>query len=120
MKVFPTRRIFAILAFSALRLVQDVEATIVTTPWLPIFKGVERAVGTNFPDTTITNNGVVWVNSRLQVVNCVRVDLLDPDVQFFTTPRATNYMPESSETYSGSVSNFVKRYGVQVASVANF
>jgi exopolysaccharide biosynthesis protein len=94
--------------------------TLVVTPWIPIFKGVERAAGTNFPSTTFTNNGVVYTDSTLQVANCVRVDLLDPDVQLFTTPRATNYALESSETYSISVSNFVKRYGVQVASVANF
>ncbi len=95
-------------------------ANLVVTPWVPIFKGVARAVGTNFPSTTYTNNGVVYVDSTRQVVNCVRVDLQDPDVQFFTSPPATNFVPESSETYSISVSNFIKRYGVQVASVANF
>src|SRR5687767_4017948 len=95
-------------------------ANVVVTPWVPIFKGVDRAVGTNFPSTTYENNGVFYTDSTLQVVNCVRVDLQDPDVQLFTTPPATNYIPESSETYSISVSNFIKRYGVQVASVANF
>jgi hypothetical protein len=95
-------------------------ANVVVTPWVPIFKGIDRAVGTNFPSTTYTNNGIVYTDSTLQVVNCVRVDLSDPDVQFFTTPPATNYVPESSETYSISVSNLIKRHGLQVATVANF
>ncbi len=83
----------------------------VVTPWTPLFKGIDHALGTNYPDGTIP---------RLQVVNCVRVDLQDPDVQLFTTPRITNYLAESRETASLSVSNFVKQYGVQVAAVANF
>src|SRR5688572_17080226 len=85
--------------------------TMVVTPWKPIFKGIDRAVGTNFPDTAFP---------RRQVANCVRVDLLDPDVQLFHTPRASNYIAESRETYSHSVSNFLQRYGLQVASTANF
>jgi hypothetical protein len=83
----------------------------VVTPWQPIFKGVERAVGTNFPDGTIP---------RLQVVHCVRVDLTDPNVQLFTTPRASNYVAESRETLSLSVTNFLQNYGLQVACTANF
>src|SRR5687767_7691171 len=86
-------------------------ATMVLSPWIPIYKGVERAVGTNFPDAT---------NPRLQVVNCVRVDLTDPDVQLFPTPRYTNYLADTRETMALSVSNYVKRYGVKVAVNANF
>jgi hypothetical protein len=86
-------------------------ANMVLTPWLPIFKGVERVVGTNFQDAT---------NPRLQVMNCVRVDLADPDVRLFPTPRHTNYLADSRETMAMSVSNFVKSYGVQVAINANF
>ncbi len=96
------------------------QAEMVVTPWVPIFKGVDRAVGTNFPTTTFVNNGVFYTDSTLQVAHCVRVDLTDPDVQLFPTPRATNYIANSSETYSISVSNFIKRYNVQVASAANF
>jgi exopolysaccharide biosynthesis protein len=95
-------------------------ANVVVTPWVPIFKGIERAIGTNFPPTTYTNNGVVYTDNTLQVANCLRIDLHDPDVQLFPTPRATNYIAESSETQSISVSNFVKKYDVQVATVANF
>lgn len=105
----------------ALLLLADAaRAGVFVTPWMPMFKGVDRLVGTNTPPTIYTNNGVVYTNSALQVVNCVRVDLHDPDVQFFATPRATNYVADTSETYSMSVSNFVRNYGVQVASVANF
>jgi hypothetical protein len=86
-------------------------AEMVVTPWIPIFKGVDRAVGTNYADGTIP---------RQQVVNCVRVDLSDPDVQLFPTPRHTNYIAESSETASMSVSNFLKVYGLKVAMNANF
>src|SRR3989442_15358421 len=56
-------------------------ATLVVGSWTPIFKGVDHAVGTNF--------------SPLQVVQCVRVDLTDPGVQLFATPRASGYFAES-------------------------
>ena len=105
-----------LLIFSSL----SARANVVVTPWSPLFKGIERALGTNTPTTFFTNNGVAYTNHTLQVATCLRIDLQDPDVRLFTSPRATNYVLESSETYSISVSNFIKKYGVQVASVANF
>ena len=95
-------------------------AAMVVAPWIPIFKGIDRAVGTNFPTSYYTNNGVSYTNSTLQVANCLRVDLLDPDVQLLTTPRAPNYVTNSTETLSLSISNFVKSQGVKVATVANW
>ena len=95
-------------------------ASMFVGPWTPIFKGIDHAVGTNFPGTTVTNNGVVFTNANLQVVHCARVDLSDPGVQFFATPRAPNYIAESQETLSLSISNFLKTYGVQLAVNANF
>jgi exopolysaccharide biosynthesis protein len=86
-------------------------AQMVVTSWSPIFKGIDHAIGTNFPDGTIP---------RLQVVNCVRVDLTDPDVELFTTPRATNYIADNTETYTTTVSNFLKRHNLKVAINANF
>src|SRR6266576_1171198 len=86
-------------------------AEMVVTGWMPIYKGVDRAAGTNFPDATI---------SLRQAVNCVRVVLHDPVVRLFTTPRAPNYSPPGVETLSLSVSNFLKRSGLQVATDANF
>ncbi len=113
------RSIFAAI-FCVLFLTGTARANVVATPWVPIFKGIERALGTNTPATLFTNNGVAYTNSTLQVATCLRIDLQDPDVRLFTSPRATNYVLESSETYSISVSNFIKKHGVQVASVANF
>jgi exopolysaccharide biosynthesis protein len=86
-------------------------AQMTIAPWAPLFKGIEHAAGTNYANATIP---------RLQVANCVRVDLADPDVQLFASPRASNYLAESRETYSMSVSNFLKQNGLKVASAANF
>ena len=108
------------LVAGVLLAVARAHADVVLTAWTPIFKGIERAAGTNTPTTFFTNNQVAYANGTLQVATCLRIDLQDPDVRLFTSPRATNYVLESSETYSISVSNFIKKYGVQVASVANF
>src|SRR5437588_5060116 len=83
-------------------------ANLVVGPWTPIFKGVDHATGTNFPSTTVTNNGAVFTDSTLQVAQCVRVDLTDPGVRLFATPRASSYFAESRETVSLTISNFLK------------
>lgn len=88
-----------------------VHAGMSITPWRPLYKGIELATGTNTPDATI--------NFR-QVANCLKVDLQDPDVQLFATPRLTNYLVNSRETPSSSITTFVRGYGVQVATCANF
>src|SRR5437660_2106262 len=95
-------------------------ADITLRPWRPVVKGIDRAVGTNCPPTTIVNNGVAFTDNALQVANCVRIDLTDPDVRLFTTPRASGWVAESRETLSLTITNFIKNYGVQVASDANF
>jgi exopolysaccharide biosynthesis protein len=82
-------------------------------PWVPIFKGVAHAVGTNVP-------GIPGNFSTLQVVHCVRVDLTDPDIELFTTPRASGYAVESRETLTQAVPNFLRKNRLQVASDANF
>ena len=82
-------------------------------PWVPIFKGIEQAVGTNNP--SISGNF-----PRLQVVHCVRLDLTDPDVQFFPTPKASNYVAESRETLTLSVPDFLKTNKLQVVADANY
>jgi Phosphodiester glycosidase len=86
-------------------------ASMVITPWTPLYKGIDHAVGTNYPDATINS---------LQVAHCLKVDLSDPDIQFLPTPRMDNYVVNSRETPSESVTTFIKRYGVQVATDANF
>src|SRR5437764_7731065 len=109
-----------ICAASVVAAVPVSRAAMFVGPWTPIFKGIDHAVGTNFPGTIVTNNGVVFTNANLQVVHCARVDLSEPGVQFFATPRAPNYVAESQETLSLSISNFIKSYGVQLAVNANF
>src|SRR5205814_1755080 len=89
-----------ICAGALLAMVLSSHAFMDVTPWIPIYKGVDRAVGTNFGSTTVTNNGVVFTDSTLQSVQCVRIDLTDSDVQLFTTPRAPGYVAESRETLS--------------------
>ncbi|MDB6034408.1 MAG: hypothetical protein JWM16_4746, partial [Verrucomicrobiales bacterium] len=87
-------------------------AAMTITPWRPLYKGIEHAVGTNTPDPATINH--------LQVANCLKIDLGDPDVRLFTTPRTTNYLVNSRETPSTSITTFIRRYGVQVATDANF
>jgi hypothetical protein len=82
-------------------------------PWTPIFKGIDHAVGTN--DPSIPGN-----LSVLQVANCIRVDLTDPDVRLFTTPPAPNPVAESRETLTQTVPSFLQQYHLQVACDANF
>src|SRR6266404_3755669 len=95
-------------------------ADLIVSPWTSIFKGIDHAVATNCPPTSVTNNGVVFTDNALQVVHCLKIDLTDPDVQLFTTPRASGWVVESRETLSLSISNFIRTYKVQVASDANF
>jgi exopolysaccharide biosynthesis protein len=82
-------------------------------PWTPLFKGIDHAVGTNTP-------GITGNFPELQVAHCVRVDLTDPDVRFFTTPRAPSYAAESRETLTLSVPDFLKQNKLQVVADANY
>ncbi len=79
--------------------------------WVPIFKGVEHAVGTNMPDGSMY--------SVLQVVHIVRVDLTDPDVRLFSSPPLPDYAAGSSETAGYRVSTFLLTNQLQVAINAN-
>ncbi|MCX6956841.1 MAG: phosphodiester glycosidase family protein [Verrucomicrobia bacterium] len=74
--------------------------------WTPIFQGVEWATGEADAKEV-----------RLQKVNAVRVDLRDPDVEFFSTPSNGD---RPLETTSETTSEFAEHYGVQVAINANF
>ncbi|MCX6902838.1 MAG: hypothetical protein NTW03_05065, partial [Verrucomicrobia bacterium] len=86
-----------IVSASFLLGITTVHGQMTNGPWIPIFKGISRAVGTNYP------NGSTPVSSQ-QSVNCVKVDLTDPDVQFFSTPPASPFYTNSQETFSLSVS----------------
>ncbi|HEX2972003.1 MAG TPA: phosphodiester glycosidase family protein [Tepidisphaeraceae bacterium] len=76
-----------------------------------LFKGIGHAIWTNTPDATIP---------RVQSVNVLYIDLQDPDVHLFTSPRAPSFAFENNETRSLIVSNFVRNYGVKVATACNF
>lgn len=95
-------------------------ADITVTPWTPLYRGVDHAIGSNCPPTAVVNNGVSFSDTTLQVAHCVRVDLTDPGISLFTTPRAPGWVAESRETLSLGIVNFIKNYKVQVACDANF
>jgi hypothetical protein len=78
-------------------------STITVGPWMPLFKGVELATGQQLPETLGELN---------QQVLCLRIDLSDPDIALFTTPKCTNCLQETS---SQGTSNYLEQYGVQVA-----
>ena len=86
-------------------------AATVLQPWTPIFKGVDYAVGTNTPGA----GGFV----ELQVAYLMRVDLTDPGIRLFASPRRTNWVANSTESYAYTMTNFLKTYGLQVAVNAN-
>ncbi len=88
--------------------IQIATASITVEPWHPIFKGIDQANGNAARDATTPRN---------QNVYAMRVDLLDPDIRFFTTPRNTN---GTSETLGQNTSLFLKTYGLQAAVNANF
>jgi hypothetical protein len=79
--------------------------------WNPVFKGVDHAVGTNTP----AGGGF----KELQVIHVVRVDLTDPDIRLYVTPRIANYSADYHETGGLTVSNFLTAHQLQVAINAN-
>ena len=91
--------------------VMSARASTVLGPWVPVFKGIDHAIGTNTPG----GGGF----SQLQVAHLMRVDLTDPDIRLFTTPRLANYQAGSRETVVHTVSQFLTEYGVRVAINAN-
>ena len=88
------------------------EAGTVLGPWTPLFKGIDHAVGTNTPG----GGGF----ATLQVVHAIRVDLTDPDIQFFATPRLANYVADSRETGGLKMRDFLTTQKLQLAINANF
>jgi hypothetical protein len=76
-----------------------------------MFKGIDRISGTNAPDGS---------NPDLNVLHAVRVDLTDPDVKLFSTPRISSYSADVRETGGMTVSRFLQNHKAQVAINANF
>jgi hypothetical protein len=98
-----------VTAFTSLPLAH---ATTNLTAWAPIFKGVDHATGTNTPG----NGGF----PDLQVMHCIRVDLTDPDIQLFSSPRISGYAADDRETAGYTVKDFLTVHRLQVAINANF
>ena len=83
-----------------------VQAAVKVGAWKPLFQGVELALGE-----------ADRAEARLQKVSAVRVDLLAPGIEFFSTP-ANGDRP--LETISETTSEFLVHHGLQVAINANF
>jgi len=112
-RFFRTWSPWALALAVALGCLNDARGTPTTTPWTPIFKGIDRLAGTNTPD-----GGGVFTN--LQVIYALRVDLTDPDIRLFTSPRFSNYVANVQETAGFTVSDFVRTNRLQAAINANF
>jgi hypothetical protein len=93
-------------------IVADAPAGTVLGPWVPLFKGIDHATGTNTPGGALPD---------LMVINAMRVDLTDPDIQFYASPRiASDYVVDARETAGYTTSNFLTMHGLQVAINANY
>jgi hypothetical protein len=79
-------------------------ATVTVGTWTPIFKGIDLASGQQ--EATMAGE----FNHR---VLCYRVDLADPEVVLFTTPKCTNC--GGYDTVAQNTSHFLEQYGLQVA-----
>ena len=79
-------------------------ATVTVGAWTPVFKGIDLASG----QQTATTGG-----EQNHQVLCLRVDLTDPDIVLFTTPKCTNC--GSYEVLSENTSYFLEEYGLSVA-----
>jgi len=76
-------------------------------PWTPLFKGIEHT----FVRVAST------IPSEQQAINCLRIELTDPDISLFTTPHCTNC---TRDTVNQNTSHFLETYGLQVAVNGNF
>jgi hypothetical protein len=92
--------VFAIV----LPVIQLPAATITVSPWAPIFKGIDLASG---------RQEAQLAGERNHRVMCMRVDLTEPTIQLFTTPKCTNC--GSFETLAENTSFFLEEHGLQVA-----
>jgi hypothetical protein len=91
------------VGFLGLSLAMAHAASNSVSAWIPIFKGIEQAAGTN-------NGGAVELS-----VNALRIDLQDPDIRLFVTPPASNYVANSRETFLQTPREFLLEHGLSVA-----
>ncbi len=93
--------LFALVVVSSLSL--NVEASTVTiSRWKPVYIGIEQATGS-------------IDGTDASVAYALRVDLRAPGISFYTTPRQGTL-----NTVSTTTSQFLTKYGLQVAINANF
>lgn len=81
-------------------------ATLRLGSWVPLYQGVDHAMGTNAPGGGFPNPHVAYL---------VRVDLRDPDIRLFSSPRLEDYIPGVQETGGYTVSDFLAKHRLQVA-----
>ncbi len=103
-----------LIAFIILQMIfTSARASTVLGPWVPLFEGVEHLVGTNTPGAGAMPD--------LMVINALRVDLTDPNIQFYASPRiASGYTVDGTETGGYTTSNFLTMHGLQVAVNADY
>lgn len=78
-------------------------------PWTPLFKGVDISYARVFGAG----------NERTEAINCLRIDLTDPDISLLTTPKCTNNCAPY-EVLAENTSHFLEQYGLQVAVNGSF
>ena len=101
------KRVFRILSASFLAcLAKSAMAAVSVGSWIPIYDGIDHAVGTADANET-----------RPQWVNALRIDLQHPDVEVFGTP-SNGAAP--LETTSQSTRQFLTQHGLQVAVNTSF
>ena len=89
-------------------------AELVIGEWTPVFKGIELSISTNLP-------GIGAPIPRRQVAYALRVDLTDPDVEFFTTPRIEfNYVEGDREVAGYTPTDFLVRNELQAVINAGY
>src|SRR5208337_4096391 len=93
-------------------MVAQAQAGTVLGPWTPLFKGIDHAVGTNTP----TGSGF----PDLMVMNALRIDLSDPNIQLYASPRCANYSVDNNEAAGYTATNFLKNNRLQVVINANY
>jgi hypothetical protein len=119
----PIRVEFCLLALSAAAATAGAQNDCTGNPWesawkpdwKPLFKGIEwaGACTTRLP----SNPGTPGV--RTQRVNALRIDLKDPDIRFFSTPRAPQGGTQF-DTKGQVASELLCEYGLQVVINASF
>src|SRR5688572_23839011 len=89
-------------------------ADLVIGEWTPVFKGIELSISTNL-------GGVGAPIARRQVAYALRIDLTDPDVEFFTTPQIESNPVQGTREVAGyTPTDFLVRNDLQVVINAGY